>query len=191
MVTTKSEINKLDKIFNGTLSLVSQVGIAGIRMSTIAKEAEVATGTVYLYFENKSDLLNALYARLKKEGLFSVIGKIDNLPTQVQLYKLWCIAYDYYVTNHSKSIFMEQFEFSPIISKENKALEEDTMLFLDQTLDRAKSEGIIKKIDNHLITSLILGFLRNLSQKYSLGLVELTSETKDSAYALCWDAIKK
>ena len=191
MNSKKSEANKLERIFSATLALVSKVGIAGIKMSSIAEEANIATGTVYLYFKNKSELLNALYAKLKREGIFSIMGKIDHLPTHIQLYKLWSIAFEYHVTSHCKSIFMEQFEFSPLISKENIALEEDTILFLNQTLDRAKSEGIIKDLNNHLITSLILGFLRNLAQKYSLDLINITPETKDSAYALCWDAIKK
>ncbi|MEO1031212.1 MAG: helix-turn-helix domain-containing protein, partial [Bacteroidota bacterium] len=72
---TKDE-NKLMAIFDATVHLTATVGIAGLKMSLIAKEAEIAAGTIYLYYKNKKDLLNAVYKNLKSEGIFSVMGKI-------------------------------------------------------------------------------------------------------------------
>jgi len=183
--------NKLESIFKATVTLTANVGIAGLKMSAIAEEAQMATGTLYLYFKNKNVLLNAVYNELKTQGIVATIGKIEHLPIHVQLYKLWEIAFDYHVSNHTKSLFMEQFELSSIISEENKALEENAGNFLDATLNTAKEKGIIKDIDNHLINSLILGFLKDVSLKVSKGIINKDEKLKDVAYSMCWDAIKK
>ncbi|WP_350285287.1 TetR/AcrR family transcriptional regulator [uncultured Croceitalea sp.] len=182
---------KLTNIYQATINLTSKVGISGLKMSLIAKEAHIATGTIYLYFKNKNELLNAVYAHLKSEGLGTLMGKIDHLPIHAQLYRLWEIAFEYYVSNHAKSIFMEQFEVSSIISTENKELEEDTIVFLNTTLDKAKAQGIIKNINNHLIVSLILGFLKDLSFKATTAVIESNEEIKHISYSMCWDAICK
>lgn len=189
MKSTKAN-NKLESIFKATVALTAKVGIAGLKMSTIAEEAQIATGTLYLYFKNKNVLLNAVYNELKTQGVVATIGKIEHLPIHVQLYKLWEIAFDYHVSNHTKSLFMEQFELSSIISAENKALEKNAGNFLNATLNSAKEKGIIKDIDNHIINSLILGFLKDVSIKVSKGVINKDERLKDMTYSMCWDAIK-
>lgn len=187
---TKDE-NKLKAIFDATIRLTATVGIAGLKMSLLAKEAEIAAGTIYLYFKNKKDLLNAVYANLKAEGIFSVIGKIEHLPIEVQLFRLWELAYEYYVFNIDKAIFMEQFELSPMISPENKTMEIDSMSYLHKALDEGKKKGIVKPIDNHIIISLIIGFMKDLSVQSTNNIVQTNEEVKHICYSMCWDAIHK
>lgn len=184
------ENNKLESIFKATVALTAKVGIAGLKMSEIANEAHIATGTLYLYFKNKNVLLNAVYNRLKTQGFAGVIGKIEHLPTHVQLYKLWEIAFDYLVTNHTKCIFIEQFELSSMMSEENRALEESTGNFLHATLNSAKEKGIVKDIDNDIITALIMGFLKEVAMKVSKGVIHKDQGLKDRSYLMCLDAIK-
>ena len=43
--------NKIEQIFKATLKLVSVEGFGGLRMSDVAKEAGMATGTLYIYFK--------------------------------------------------------------------------------------------------------------------------------------------
>ncbi|WP_299364057.1 TetR/AcrR family transcriptional regulator [Winogradskyella sp.] len=186
---TKDE-NKLFAIFDATVSLTAKVGIAGLKMSLIAKEADIAAGTIYLYYKNKQDLLNAVYANLKSEGIFSVIGRIEHLPIQVQLFRLWEVAFEYHVANNNKSIFIEQFELSPMISPENKILEEDSISYLQKTLEEAKKKGIVKPIDNHIIISLILGFMKHLVVQATKDVLDTNEEVKLLCYSMCWDAIR-
>lgn len=187
---TKDE-QKLKAIFDATVRLTATIGIAGLKMTLIAKEAKIATGTIYLYYKNKQELLNAVYTNLKSEGIFSVIEKTDHLPVQIQLFKLWEVAFEYQVIHNSKSIFIEQFKLSPLISPENKAMEEDSMLYLHKTIDEAKRCGIVKPIDNAIIISIILGFLKQLAVQATSGVLKINEELMHQCYAICWDAIKK
>lgn len=187
---TKDE-NKLKAIFEATVRLTAKVGIAGLKMSLIAKEAQISAGTIYLYYKNKQDLLNAVYRDLKSEGIFAIIGKIEHMPVQMRLFKLWEIAFEYHVANNHKSVFMEQFELSPVITSENKTMEENGMLYLGKTLEEAKQAGVVKHIDNGIIISLIIGFMRDLAVQIKKGVVEANEEVKYTCYSMCWDAISE
>ena len=49
--------NKTARIYKATLKLVKATGLAGITMQSVAKEAKIATGTLYIYFRNKEKLI--------------------------------------------------------------------------------------------------------------------------------------
>ncbi len=61
-VTTeaRSAPNKRDIILEATIRVLRDRGLSGLKVEEVAKEAEVGKGTVYLYFEDKQDLLKAL-----------------------------------------------------------------------------------------------------------------------------------
>ena len=46
---------KIELVHAATLNLVARIGLAGLTISMIAKEAGVAAGTIYIYFKNKED----------------------------------------------------------------------------------------------------------------------------------------
>ena len=185
---TKDE-NKLMAIFEATVRLTAKVGIAGLKMSLIAKEAQISTGTIYLYYKNKQDLLNAVYKNLKSEGIFGVMKRIEEMPIEMRLFKLWEVAFEYHVTNSDKAIFMEQFALSPMITPENKAMEEGSMSFLNETLEEAKEKGIVKPIDNDIIMSLIMGFMKQLAVQIANGDLVTSEDIKYLCYSMCWNSI--
>lgn len=50
-------VNKHGKIINAATKVFAKKGFFNARISDIAKEAKVADGTIYLYFDNKFDIL--------------------------------------------------------------------------------------------------------------------------------------
>jgi len=53
--------DKHQKILRAAVKVFSEKGFFNSRVSEIAKEANVADGTIYLYFKNKDDLLISLF----------------------------------------------------------------------------------------------------------------------------------
>jgi TetR/AcrR family fatty acid metabolism transcriptional regulator len=51
------------RILRAAVRVFAQNGYHGSSMATVAREAQVATGTIYLYFERKQDLLITLFQR--------------------------------------------------------------------------------------------------------------------------------
>lgn len=56
----RSVPNKRDLILDATIRVLREQGLSGLKVETVAKQAEVGKGTVYLYFKDKQDLLKAL-----------------------------------------------------------------------------------------------------------------------------------
>jgi len=49
------DINKKKRILEAATTIIAQKGYHGTKVSDIAKLAEVADGTIYLYFKNKDN----------------------------------------------------------------------------------------------------------------------------------------
>ncbi|QDX93009.1 TetR/AcrR family transcriptional regulator [Brevibacillus laterosporus] len=52
---------KYQAIINAAVTVIAKHGYHNAQVSRIAKEAKVADGTIYLYFENKDDVLISLF----------------------------------------------------------------------------------------------------------------------------------
>ncbi len=64
--------DKYDRILSAAVKIFAQKGFFHARISEIAKEAKVADGTIYLYFENKDDILISLF----EDQMDKVIGNM-------------------------------------------------------------------------------------------------------------------
>jgi len=72
---------KKKSILDATEKLVAEDGMAGMTMGKVATDADVATGTLYLYFKNKGSLLAAVNARLNQEFNAYLKKKMDQYST--------------------------------------------------------------------------------------------------------------
>ena len=63
-VRQPSTADKRELILRAATKLFARRGFFHAQVADVAKEAGVAAGTVYLYFENKDDLLTVSYTHL-------------------------------------------------------------------------------------------------------------------------------
>lgn len=52
--------NKLELIYNATISLIKQFGVEQVSVSKIAKEAGIGKGSIYYYVETKGDIIDGI-----------------------------------------------------------------------------------------------------------------------------------
>ena len=71
--------NKHQKILNAAIKVFGNKGFFNARISDIAAEADVADGTIYLYFNNKYDILLTLF----EEEIGKLIIQIKEAISQV------------------------------------------------------------------------------------------------------------
>lgn len=64
---------KYQAIIDAAVRVIARQGYHNAQVSRIAKEAKVADGTIYLYFENKDDILISLFN--EKMGAFIEEGR--------------------------------------------------------------------------------------------------------------------
>ncbi len=88
---------KYYRIINAATKIFAKKGFFQAKVSDIAKEAKVADGTIYLYFENKDDILISLF----EEQMTKVL---ENMRTQISEEKNAIKKIEKFALNHLKLI---------------------------------------------------------------------------------------
>ena len=110
---TKDE-QKKEALFAATVKLVNKIGFAASSVSKIAKEAKVSPSTLYVYYENKEELLVSTYIEIKHHISDAILQDFDeNLPIRDIMRQVWFSMFDYASKNMAYFTFAEQFANSP------------------------------------------------------------------------------
>jgi len=95
--------NKHRAIVDAAMQLIITEGFGGTSMSKIAKAAGVSPATIYVYFENKQELLDSLYLIVKKEFSHAVFDGLSDVLTVRESFRLiWKNSFRYFLDNPSK-----------------------------------------------------------------------------------------
>lgn len=178
-------------IFEATLDLVAEVGLTGLKMANIAKQAQIASGTLYLYFASKEDLLNALYRKLKTDEAALGTGDASSqLPLKLRIRQIWAKALQYRLDHYREGVFIEQFYRSPYVSEESKQVSAQATRYIFDLLAEGKQHLIFKPVADEWFICLLIGYLKEVVTHCRLHQLSLTPELIDTSFSLCWDAMK-
>lgn len=106
--------NKEEAIVQETIEIVYRTGIAGIKMSKLAKNVGVSPSTLYVYFSTKEELINSvgrkLLQKISQEREKSVI-KGDTYQMKVKA--IWLNLLSFLLNNEKEVNFIDQWKQSP------------------------------------------------------------------------------
>lgn len=60
------KVDKLELIYDATISLIKRIGISKVSVSKIAQEAGIGKGSIYYYVETKNDIIDGIAQRAVK-----------------------------------------------------------------------------------------------------------------------------
>jgi AcrR family transcriptional regulator len=102
--------------------LVARRGFHGASMSAVAAEAGVATGTAYVHYRSKDDLVIAAYVEVKRDlGHAAVAGLDPDRPVPEQFRSLWRAVHDHLAADRDRARFLVQVEASPYVAQAHAA----------------------------------------------------------------------
>ena len=183
---------KRSAILKATLELISERGFHGTPMSMIADEAEVGTGTIYRYFENKEDLIDQLYLELKRDMARAMYaGYSADLPLRDRFRTMWLNVFQYYVQHPRETAFLEQYANSPYLKPETEESLSEYFEPAVRLFKRAIHEGVMKDMPQAMLTIFTFGVAILLAKKQAAGELVLDDEAMDLAVDACWDALKR
>lgn len=186
------DYSKIDLVFRAGLKLIVKEGIAGLTMSKLAKQAGIATGTLYIYFKSKEELLNKLYDKLQAESKQRFMKGYDpDEPFRTGLKRVWLNYLKHRIEHYEESVFLEQYYRSPFITAEQKQVAESMKQPVKELIQRGKDEKLVKKdFDNEMLFLALLGFIRELADEHVTNVYILNEENTEKAFRLAWDTIK-
>lgn len=184
--------HKVDLIFDATLKLVLQTGVAGITMRQIASEADIATGTLYIYFKDKETLVNELFNKCRSAAInayFKGYSQEDAFETSFE--KIWYNMLNHRVANFEEAVFLEQCFHSPFITETTKEMSTRVLQPLIKLIERGKLEKRIKEEDTLLLIIFMIGSVNELIKYISYWGRTLDKPMANAAFNICWDGIKR
>ena len=157
MVRLRDE-GKIDRIFDAALKLVLSQGYTGLKMPDVAHRAGLASGTLYIYFKNKKDLINQLYLKLKYEEATLLMapyrpgaGFLDNFRS------LWYGNIHAAIQSPERTEFLVQFLESEYLSPRTRRVSDELLDPLREFLLDGQKRGIIRRADVDVQISFLLG----------------------------------
>jgi AcrR family transcriptional regulator len=170
-------VSKADAIRAATLRLVARRGLHDTPISAIAREAGVAVGTAYLYFESKEALINALYLELVGDrDRAGSDGAGPELPPRERLWRAWSSYARWHLENRDASNFIQQCEASGILAEETRAREVEMHAAGVASFAEAVRRRLLRDVPLQVFYALFMGPVLVLARMQERREIEITEE---------------
>tara|TARA_R110000764_G_scaffold4063_2_gene16783 strand:- start:352 stop:936 length:585 start_codon:yes stop_codon:yes gene_type:complete len=191
MAALQKSIDKRNALINATIDLVNNDGFHATPMSKIAKMACVSPATIYLYFENKQDLVNKTYIEVKSNYTAYAFATYDeSMSVEKGFEVIWKRIADFKLKESAHAMFLAQCDNTPMIDEESR---QEGIKHLQPLLElwaRGKKEGIIKPLSDYMLYAYSINPLSFLMITQNRGSVKLDTKELDQAFEAAWSSIK-
>src|SRR5262245_15867873 len=101
---------KVEAIAAAVYRLVARHGLAGVTLADIAREAGIATSTLYVYYKSREDLLDDVYQKAKTATVMRYGQRDDPQDSlKARVRRIWNNIVDNRIENQTQVAFLEQF----------------------------------------------------------------------------------
>ncbi|MDJ1482579.1 TetR/AcrR family transcriptional regulator [Cytophagaceae bacterium YF14B1] len=183
--------NTKDLILESTLKLVNREGLYHLNMKKLAKEAGLAIGTAYIYFDSKETIINELYQKIVRESEVAVFKNFQSeRPLKETAIAMMRNLVTCFVSNPDYFSFIEQYGFSPILLKESKEKWLGIIDPLTKLIEKGKNKSLLKNLPTVLLLNLAHGPIIGMLKAFINNQVDLTDEwLQDQLFEACWKSI--
>lgn len=183
--------SKYDTILAATLSLLASRGFHGFSIRDVAKAAGVATGTVYLYFEDREDLIKKLHSQI-----IATVGRevFISLEQEVSLYQQFqgmCRRFwDLFQRQPEMILSKGQFDHLPADLLRSRHEEARVVLAPLFTFFRCgREQQVLKNLPDEILFSLAFEPYFEIARKSLQGFVTIDEALLEQIINASWDSI--
>jgi AcrR family transcriptional regulator len=183
--------DKRERILKASFKLFTTLGFHGTSTAKIAKEAGIATGTLFTYFKTKEELITEMY-RTMKIDLVNTIGVEINesAPIRDQLFSFFQTMVKWGLEHPEMYLFREQYASSPYIIHENLEAVCSNTNKVKKLIQRVVTSGEVR-FDNHHMFYTYIDFMAKYLVDYITNHEDvLTDELLNEQFSIIWSGIK-
>ena len=182
--------DKREKILKSVFVLTGKQGLASVTISGISKIAGIATGTLYIYFKNKEEVVQLAYAAVEDKMTQAMYRDFDiNVPIKESLKQIYINMLNYRLNNYDETVFIDQYQQSRYIqlnfTKQLLEYEKQNKPLYD-LLEKGQQEGIIKAVNAIILISFFDGAVRSCSTGIIQKLFPLSQQLVDDCFDMIW-----
>lgn len=183
-------IGKREKIIQAAISSFCEKGFQQTSTAIISKAAGVATGTLFLYFKSKDDLINIIYKEAKTAMMANVQeGFPETQDTQVIVKHIWIRAINWALENRQTFQFIHMCKASPIITEETKSELAPLTGFGDRLLRNAFAKKELSVMDTQMFYMLLDGMWNSTIEYLIANPQKQKKKIIDQAFEIFWKGV--
>lgn len=184
-------LNKKEAIFKSTLKLINEYGFHGTPMSQIASHANVATGTIYHYFNSKDELIIELFKYCREKTNLHIFSFNEDLPYKEKFFFIWNRLVDYYIAHKETFWFIEQFYSSPyyelIKQKKTTYYGVDKM---QQFFEEGIKSDVLRNVSFYTLISIYIGSATSHVKMVTYGFCKMQTKGREELIEIVWNGVK-
>ncbi|UTV86193.1 TetR/AcrR family transcriptional regulator [Cobetia amphilecti] len=198
--------HKQQALLEATLNEVAEHGFAVTSVARIARAAGMSPGTLYLYYRDKDDLLEATFREVSRRIIAVAIEAFQAEPAEAfeaepsplspaaqQLKSALCRVWNALVALGRRQpalfLFHDQFLHSSHMQDALRVANQERAAPLLDAFALGQQTGILKQIDLALIEVFMFRSIYSLLQGSSCQLPAISDASFDQAFEMAWDAI--
>lgn len=146
--------DKYQKIIQAATKVFASKGFYNAKVADVAKEAQVADGTIYLYFKNKDDLLISIFEESMDNFTETVLASMETAASPEDKLKCFIRLHLELVRKHQDTAQVLQIE----LRQSSKFMKEyagtkfrDYLKIIAGILKEGKEQGVFRKELNPMI----------------------------------------
>ncbi|NLC70714.1 MAG: helix-turn-helix transcriptional regulator, partial [Desulfuromonadaceae bacterium] len=114
----KKVVDKRAALLSAALELFAENGFNASPTALIARRAGVASGTLFVYFKSKEELIRELFREVNQQFHALAWENFEELPIKERLLAALRQFLRYFLTHPKEFKFGEQYHFSPYFNSE-------------------------------------------------------------------------
>jgi AcrR family transcriptional regulator len=183
---------KREQFLDSALNLFVANGVKNTSTAAIAKDAGTASGTFFLYFPTKQDLINELVTQIgrqQSEYITSLLAA--SLSVWETFFTIWYGSIRWFLDNREAYQYFRQVRDSGLIAPEVVRESEQYFEYYYQAIQRGLNEDLIKPYPMELIGSLLY---QDIVAVMNLLTAEPDPDQQENliqfGFSIFWDGIK-
>jgi AcrR family transcriptional regulator len=149
--------NKAEAIREKAIQIIVKEGFDGLSMQKLAKAANISASTIYIYFDNREDLLKKLYIETELDFEEDALQNFNpTMSFEEGLWLQWKNRYKNIAKNPTRFYFFEQFRNSPLI-KHKDIKQSEFRNKMKQFVKNAIDKGEIIQLPNEIFWAVAYG----------------------------------
>ncbi|MFA5516492.1 MAG: TetR/AcrR family transcriptional regulator [Desulfuromonadales bacterium] len=185
----KKVTDKRSALLQAALELFAEKGFNGSSTALIAKRAGVASGTLFLYFKNKEELIRELFNEVRAQIDAVALENVADLAMPEHFLQAFSQILRYFLANPKEFKFVEQYHFSPFCDLECRTTGESEKF--RNLLLQAREQKIIKDAPLLVLESIAFGPIAAIAKEHASRGTRIDEKLIEQIIQACWDGLKR
>ena len=187
-----AKTDKREAIIRASVILFAERGFYGTQVPVIAEQANVGVGTIYRYFQDKTELVNAAFQFCQQQISLTLHGLPDDtMPARQQFHEFWRRMAALLDTMPDVLQFLEFHNHAPYLDADSLKIEQQAQIPLREFFHKTRRDQITKDVDANVLLLVFQGMLSGLIKNSGVTSPEEAADMQGVLESMCWEAIRR